>query len=213
MGVVDERLHRRPASNADQTIEHNRAVHPLLQTPGSRRGRHLSCLLFASSVALPEPSEAAPISVDCGHNSGTHYAGQVTSTTRVVTHSRGDIAQYYGWAGINGLMFTPSTNTPMDHAQTQDALGWFGMYGSDKISWLEVGWYRGALGRWGQGQCAGATGTNNTLCLLGATGYQDWDRSLTSGTTSQFDEQPASGPQCYLTVLNQYYFVRATGVG
>jgi hypothetical protein len=121
-----------------------------------------------TSVNPTQP--ASMMAIPAGFNSGRlaapvgceyRWAGMFTA--RSATDERGQGAcvtkvaeRYYGWAGIDGRLTTPSANVPLDPSQDHQ-LGWLGI-GFSNGGWVQIGWFRGVVGCGSSSISYGGTG-------------------------------------------------------
>lgn len=90
-----------------------------------------------------------------GQDCGYHYAGMITTTTNVgaehwTTQCSGpqttsNFTPYYGWAGIEGQIQTPPTNTAIGALDADHQAGWIGINFANG-GWIQIGWFRGTVG-------------------------------------------------------------------
>jgi hypothetical protein len=101
---------------------------------------------LARTGAGPAPTRPA---LDGPCSTQYHYAGMFTAQTSVIEHLQTSQcgpsgSGYFGWAGVDGQISTPSTNPPIDVNQDHQA-GWIGVVFSNG-GWVQLGWYRGVIG-------------------------------------------------------------------
>lgn len=78
---------------------------------------------------------------------------------------------YFGWAGVDGQIQTPSHAPNLQHDTTNHSLGWLEMAFSDRHSWVQVGWLGGCV----------TNGTVYACADLGTIGIYDEEQNGPTG--------------------------------
>jgi len=106
--------------------------------------RELLAVVTAAVLVGSQPTMVSAIGSNCGSLAGYHYAGQITSHTDGFTHcavSNG----YFGWAGVNGQITTPSQNISLPDFTIDHTLGWIGAQFNSDLTWFQTGWFTGTI--------------------------------------------------------------------
>lgn len=83
-----------------------------------------------------------------GCQSTLHHAGMFTATAASSydgSPCNSPKTRYYGWQGVNGIIYTPASFARMDPAQDHQN-GWLGMVLNNSHAGMQIGWYRGTIG-------------------------------------------------------------------